>query len=251
MLINWFTVLAQIVNFLILIWLLKRFLFKPILRAIADREKTIAQALNRAEQAEQKAEERALALEKERGDLANARDGLMLEARDQVAKWREETLKGARNEVETLQSAWLANMTRDRRAFLDGLRQRMVEQVMHIGGKVIRDLADQDLNRQVCRVFLEKVSHVRDELTRNAVKGGVVVQSGIPLEADDAKTLKERLSQWFPGENRIQIEPAPELGFGIQVVAGDRKVAWHLADYLQDLEKEIMENLFQDALVKS
>ena len=78
------------------------------------------QALNRAEQAEQKAEERASALEKERADLANARDGLMLEVRDQVAKWREETLKGARNEVETLQSAWLANMTRDRRAFLDG-----------------------------------------------------------------------------------------------------------------------------------
>ena len=43
----------------------------------------------------------------------------------------------------------------------------------------------------------------------------------------------------------------PELGFGIQVVAGDRKVAWHLADYLQDLEKEIMENLFQNTLVKS
>ena len=93
MLINWFTVLAQIVNFLILIYLLKRFLFKPILRAMAEREKKMVEALNRAEQAEQKAQARALELEKEKTALAQDREGLMLEARDQVAQWREDTLK--------------------------------------------------------------------------------------------------------------------------------------------------------------
>lgn len=251
MLINWFTVLAQIVNFLILIYLLKRFLFKPILRAMAEREKAMVEALNRAEQAEQRAEENALELEKEKTALENARDGLMGEARNQVAKWREDTLKSAKEEVETLKGVWMANMTRDRQAFLDGIKQRMVEQVVHISGKVVRDLADQGLNQQVLRVFLEKVSHEKDELIRNGVKGSVVVQSGIPFEEDDEKTLRERLSQWFPSKTHIQLEQAPELGLGIQVVAGDRKVAWHLADHLRDLEKEIMENLFKNALVES
>ena len=37
--INWFTVIAQVINFLILVWLLKRFLYKPVLNAIAEREK--------------------------------------------------------------------------------------------------------------------------------------------------------------------------------------------------------------------
>ena len=37
--INWFTVIAQLVNFLILVWLMKRFLYKPILNAIDEREK--------------------------------------------------------------------------------------------------------------------------------------------------------------------------------------------------------------------
>ena len=40
--INWFTVVAQVINFLILVWLLKRFLYKPILHAIDEREKGIA-----------------------------------------------------------------------------------------------------------------------------------------------------------------------------------------------------------------
>ena len=34
MLIDWFTVAAQVVNFLVLMWLLKRFLYKPIVYAI-------------------------------------------------------------------------------------------------------------------------------------------------------------------------------------------------------------------------
>ena len=42
MLIDWFTVAAQAVNFLLLVWLLKRFLHKPVLAAIDEREKRIA-----------------------------------------------------------------------------------------------------------------------------------------------------------------------------------------------------------------
>jgi len=45
MLIDWFTVVAQVVNFLILVWLLKRFLYRPILNAIDAREKRIATKL--------------------------------------------------------------------------------------------------------------------------------------------------------------------------------------------------------------
>ena len=47
MLIDWFTVAAQAVNFLILVWLLKRFLYKPVLAAIDEREKRIATQLAR------------------------------------------------------------------------------------------------------------------------------------------------------------------------------------------------------------
>ena len=251
MLINWFTVLAQIVNFLILIYLLRRFLFKPILRAMAEREKNMVETLNRAEQAEQKAQQKARELEEAKEAFARDRETLMAEAREQVAKWREDTLKGAREEIETLRGTWIASVNRDRQAFLDGLKQRMVEQVVHIGGKVILDLADQTLNRQVLRVFLEKVSASRNELEGSRVKGNVLLQSGIPLETDDVTTLRQGLARWFPEEMAIQLEPAPELGFGIQLVAGDRKVSWHLRDYLEDLEKEIMENLFKDARMTS
>jgi F-type H+-transporting ATPase subunit b len=45
MLIDWFTVGAQAINFIILVWLLKRFLYKPILDAVDAREKRVATEL--------------------------------------------------------------------------------------------------------------------------------------------------------------------------------------------------------------
>jgi len=46
---DWFTVLAQIANFLILMWLLKRFSYKPVLDTIDAREKRIADLLKETE----------------------------------------------------------------------------------------------------------------------------------------------------------------------------------------------------------
>ena len=58
MLIDWFTVLAQLVNFLILVWLLKRFLYRPILDAIDAREKRIAAELADADAKKDDAEKK-------------------------------------------------------------------------------------------------------------------------------------------------------------------------------------------------
>ena len=79
MLIDWFTVSAQAINFLILVWLLKRFLYRPVLAAIDAREKRIAQQLESAakQQAEARAERddfqrRSNALDQEREKILHA-----------------------------------------------------------------------------------------------------------------------------------------------------------------------------------
>ncbi len=251
MLIDWFTVVAQIINFLILIWLLNRFLFKPIRGAMEKREKKMAEALGRARQAEQEAQTSALALEREKATLAQAREGLMAEARDEVTRWRETAMEVARDEVESLRKAWMASMSRDRQIFLDRLKRQVAQQVMRIGEKTLRDLSDQGLNRQVLRVFLEKVADQKDALRHQAASREIVVQSGIALDDEDDRMLREHLSKWFPTAAPIRLEAHPELGIGIQLVVGDRTAAWHLADYLEDLEAEIMETLFDNARVNS
>src|SRR5665213_264164 len=76
MLIDWFTVTAQAVNFLILVWLLQRFLYKPVLAAIDARESKIATQLTDAAAVKKEAQKerddfraQSAALEQQRGEL--------------------------------------------------------------------------------------------------------------------------------------------------------------------------------------
>ncbi len=54
--IDWITVVAQLLNFLVLVWLLKRFLYRPILDGIDAREVEISTRMAEATEARKKAE---------------------------------------------------------------------------------------------------------------------------------------------------------------------------------------------------
>ena len=77
MLIDWFTVIAQIVNFLILVWLLQRFLYRPILDAIDAREKRIAAALTEAEANKEEAQKERDAFQHQNEEFSRQRASLL------------------------------------------------------------------------------------------------------------------------------------------------------------------------------
>ena len=88
MLVDWFTTAAQIINFLILVWLLKRFLYKPILHAMDEREKRMVNALNEVEQQKTNAENERLAFEKKSQELAQERERILKNAAEQAGEER-------------------------------------------------------------------------------------------------------------------------------------------------------------------
>ncbi|MEZ4640979.1 MAG: hypothetical protein R2856_39490 [Caldilineaceae bacterium] len=69
MLIDWFTVIAQIINFVVLLLLLRRFLYGPIIRAMDEREHHIAEELAAAECKQQQAEQEARHYRQERTEF--------------------------------------------------------------------------------------------------------------------------------------------------------------------------------------
>ena len=132
MLIDWFTVLAQVVNFLVLVLILKRFLYKPILGAVQERERKIASRLEGAEQARKEALLRTEELGREREALEKAKEQLLTEARKEVQQRREKSLEQARKEIATLRKAWLDGVEEEKEAFSRKLKIRVAEQVLRI-----------------------------------------------------------------------------------------------------------------------
>jgi F-type H+-transporting ATPase subunit b len=169
---------------------------------------------------------------------------LLEEAKAEVDAWRENTLKASKEEIEALRKSWMDRLNSDQQAFFNTLKRRIAEQIIRISEKVLKDLADENLDKQIIKVFLEKVSQKKNEFSQEDLKKTVSVQSGLPLSEDQVRSIREYFSQWFTTTSPIQFHVRPDLGMGIEVIAGDRKVAWNLAEYLENLEKEIMAGLF-------
>src|SRR5690606_12291123 len=100
MLIDPFTVGAQVLNFLILIWLLRRVLYGPSPRAMDERDDRIRRAIEDARRLQADAAATREQLERQAAALAAERDARLAEARAEVEAWRKTQMDAARAEMD-------------------------------------------------------------------------------------------------------------------------------------------------------
>ena len=102
MLIDWFTVGAQALNFIILVWLLKRFLYKPILNAVDAREKRIAAELADADAKKAEAQKERDEFQHKNEEFDQQRAALLSKATDEAKAERQRLLDEARKAADAL-----------------------------------------------------------------------------------------------------------------------------------------------------
>ena len=245
MLINWFTVIAQVINFVILIYLLKRFLYGPIIKAMEAREKAIADQLEKADKARQEANAMAAGLKKEQEEFARAKETMHVNARGEVAIWRENALETARNEVELARTAWVEKLEGEKQSLLLDVKTRVADLVLEASQKVLDDLAEGRLEEQVVRTFLRKCSLERESAQFRQIgkQTTALVLTGFPLNEESRASIRGELMQVFPGFREIALESSPDIGLGLRLVAGDFQVEWNLTWYLRNLEASMLDKM--------
>ncbi len=140
-----FTFIAQIVNFLILIALLRYFLFNRIRKAMDDREKKIAARLAEADSKKQEADREAESFRAHERELEEKREELLSRASQDAEAERKKLLENARTEAEAERLKWSESLTAQKEIFLKELRRLAGEQVYAGTRKAVKDLAKEDL----------------------------------------------------------------------------------------------------------
>ncbi|MFW6437973.1 MAG: F0F1 ATP synthase subunit B [Armatimonadota bacterium] len=250
--IDWVTVIAQIVNFLILVWLLKRFLYGPIVKAMEERQERIAAEMEEARTREQEAEEAAREHREKRRELDEKAEQLMQQARDEADRRRQELVDEAREEVEAIEHRWHENLREERDAFIRQLRRRMGSELCAVARQALGDLANRDLQEQVVNVFIERLDRLnkdrRGELRdayANANHAPIII-SAFPLSAGHEQSLMASVREVLGNEAGVSFRHEEDLLCGVSLNVGGLKVAWSLESYLNALEESVIEQLEQE-----
>ena len=249
MLIDWFTVGAQVVNFLILVWLLKRFLYRPILNAIDAREKRIAAELADAAAKQTGAQKERDEFQHKNEEFDRQRAALLRQATDEAKAERQRLLDEAREAADDLSAKRQETLRNDAHNLNQAISRRTQQEVFAIARKALTDLATTSLEERLGEVFIRRLQEMDGKAKAGlaaalkTASNPALVRSAFDLPAEQRAAIQKALNEAFSGEIHVRFETAPDLVSGIELTTNGHKVAWSIADYLVSLEKAVVELL--------
>lgn len=249
MLIDWFTVAAQVANFLILMWLLKYFLYDRVIKSMDEREENIHSRLLKAEALQQEATREQELYRLKNREIDQKRDEVLAKVEAEAARRREELAQSARKEIEVLRARWRESLHKEQESFLQQLRRTATGQIFAISRRALADLADSDLEKKVIDSFLTRLETMDSAESQEVVsaimkEGGlVVVRSAGKMSPVDRRKITTALHRVLDDGIKVEYETMPEMILGIELVSHGQKIAWNLGDYLGRLEDRVRETL--------
>ena len=250
--IDWFVLLAQIINFLILVFLLKYFLYNRILGAIDARESKIASQFSEAERLKAQAQQSADAYDEKNRELKDKAEELMNQAQKASEHEKEQLMDKVREEVDQVRRRWYETLSREKKAFLEDLRRRAGTYIYDTIRHVLTDMANEDLEERMVQVFTERIREMsqeqQDKLKDSLKAGGsiIVVRSAFALIPDQKKRIEEAIRPYVAPKVPIRYEVSGAIGAGIEMMAHGYKVSWSIEDYLASLEEKFVRALKEE-----
>lgn len=251
--IDWFTVGAQTINFLLLVWLLKRYLYVPILKAIDARESHVAKVLSDADTIKSEAELERKLFDQKNFEINAKHDELLKESKMIACEKGEQIILNAHIKADDISKNRLLVLERELQYYHDNIAVKSLKEIYEITRKVLADLADVKLEEKMFECFCKHLQSITPEEKNNlnkiieSGKSGLILYSAFELTPAKIKKTNAILQQVIsPNINRhypLKYEIKPELISGIELRSNGWKIAWNSEDYLNVLQTNIKQLL--------
>lgn len=239
--IDWLTVIAQIVNFLVLVWLLQRFLYHPVIDAMERREQRIADRLEQAQQREQTAEQNEQLYENMRIGLEQNIEQRLQDAEAAAQEKRVVLLEQARVEIEQLRDQWHQQLQEEQQDYLKALRKTSVQAIQQIGRRILGDLADTELEVQIIAVFMKRLKNMDDVMRQKLQDSDSIIHisSAFDLDVATQNRITQVIHEQLDESAKVKYSQSRDLLCGIVLKAVGFQVSWNMEDHLQMLDERL------------
>lgn len=247
---DWFTIAAQIINFSVLLWLLRRFLYHPILDGLDARELRLKNILEEANTKNADAEQRQKNCQLKEAQLQQQRASILekaeTDAKEQRIKLFDDAQETAdemlRKRLEALQNV-LINLKHE-------VLSKNIDEVYATAAKILDDLAGVKLEQAIVDKFLMQLKTLKGkeyDAFLDAMEGNskLVVRSAFPLtdalKNEIEHTLNSLLSKHKQATIELNFLRVPQLMAGLELSVGGWKLAWSIHYHLKALENRVNE----------
>jgi F-type H+-transporting ATPase subunit b len=247
--IDWFTFVAQIINFMILVFLLRRFLYEPIVRVMNQRKQKIKASLLEAEEKIIQAEQESKKYYDLTEQLEQQKAEILAQAKMEAEQTKTELLREIREEIAQTESQWYQNLEQQKERFIRDLQQRTSQEVYKLLNITLTDLANVQLEEQIIEVFLERLKTLDIATKNHLIKAlqesseTIIIETAFEINLNQKQTIIQTIEEELGLNPQFSFQVIPDLICGIKLIAVGREIAWNLENYLQSLEAKLNQNL--------
>jgi F-type H+-transporting ATPase subunit b len=220
MTIDWWTLALQVVNVVVLIWLLKRFFWRPLSAMIEQRRAAAQQMLADAEGKRSQAAAALADIERTRAGFASEREAILTAARDAAEQTRRAMLAAATQEAAALQAAARAAIDKQHDAAEQAWTERANLLAVAIAERLLARLEGPVINATFLDWLLGELRRLPENVRHGVAADGVVLQavSATPIASSDQEHYRQLIGEAFGGRPQItfQVDPALIAGFELR-----------------------------------
>jgi F-type H+-transporting ATPase subunit b len=250
MLLDGFTVFAQIVNFLILVFILKKFLYKPITDAMAQRQAKVQSLLAQANEQMAIAQQEKATYQQQQQQLLEQKETLMAQARAEAEAYKQDLFDQAETDVSLAQQRWRKGLEQDQHNVAQQLQQQLSHTLTQTVRQILTDLTNTSLEMQLADVFLERLHHLsatdRDRLQAAVSQHPdlpVTIAASFPLAPEMRKNLTHQVQHQLGAPTPIKFEHLSNGACNMELRVAGYRLTWGVTPYLNQLQMELAQTL--------
>jgi len=236
---NWSTFALEIFNFLVLVWILKRFLYQPVLNVISRRRATIENQLSEAKQLHADSDALKEQYEHRLADWEQERQKAMDKLMHELEEKRVHQLENLKAELAQEEEKNRVARSRQDKQLMREIELRALQQGAEFASRLLAEASGPELENRLFDLLLDGLSLIpADQISNLSNKWGdspehILVTSAYPLTDDKQHQLEETLTEATGLSAPVFYEQDAKLLAGLNITIGAWVLQLNVRDELQ------------------
>ncbi|NOZ25264.1 MAG: hypothetical protein GXO94_04125 [Nitrospirae bacterium] len=228
---NPWTFIFEVVNFVVVVYILYRVLFSPVRDILRQREREIKTVRDDIERTRREVDGLKERYEEGLEKLEKVKAGYLEDARVEALKERERIMREAMQEIDTERKKTVRLIRQEKLRALEEMRERVVSVAVEMAGRLLSDVSDDFLQERLLRMMTERLAHLPEEELRRlneTVRDGTCtaeVHSAAQLSSEQTEEIKSTLRNILKCSVDLVERRDPSLIAGVRL-----KIDGHVLD---------------------
>jgi F-type H+-transporting ATPase subunit b len=214
----------QIINFVVLLFILKRLLYKPIREILRKRRELVEKIIEEAEKTKKEALELKAEHLLEMDRLGELKARMVEEMNAEVMGEKKRLIGEAEKEAAMRIEKGTALLEMEKAGFENELKEKAIDIVSVFSLGVLRDIADEALHRGIWRKFLDELEGIARDITGRGLKNETVmleITTAYPLTEEEMGALRRDMGKYLSREVMINCAVDGALIAGLKIRSHD------------------------------